>query len=747
MEDETAADADANEAASLMRWLSFYAVQSQERRVSTVRGLLQTAFPDALIASSKTKDDWSDVVTTLESFYEVQLAIDTVKLSTAEDSSDETLRVVLELALGAVVQCEAKATFVRDILKMNDSVQTDLMAVIEKVMAREVPILKSDDAHQENAAKSQQGESAELFSGNEKEDVNETSNSDSRLYLSRNAALQRATRENDILKDENIHLARDLENAGKKLSDTEMANRELVSTIQQLREQLDVDVLRKERSLRALYDKQMHSLQHELDAAKVELRDKTVLTSEVSALRDEVDLLRPLAEKMTKVDSTVARYKAKIDELSGAKERLQRVEDTNAELVKKNLALETEITIAASWQRKLNEAKEENTVVEFRVSELQTLLAREREEHSLIRTELEIAQNSLKETSALNELRGAAEQQLSWVSAECNVFSALTMSGGISEFNPELMQKIARLEYENAELKKQIDGETSARIDTLLDEIEKLSRLKRSFEKKYFDTDRALQSTQHQLRRAKQQLASTITEFQVAVRLQTERQELENAVVVLEAKVILLEKERNHVSTQEQRKRGAKDEILRFSSQLNTQVSLMITELEKVLKENKELQTKCVKCNCSRGSPSRSEIVDSGQKAKKFYLRRIQQLEHEKETVEYKRREILLANAKLIQEQKQLHVKNVCLANEVSRLQESINHWLLRDERRKKKADLSRSQKNATVATCEEANPDEEVQRQQVENEGVTKRTRLLKLQQKSAHEKNLQTEAGSSQT
>ncbi|KAF4317805.1 hypothetical protein BBO99_00005327 [Phytophthora kernoviae] len=66
---------------------------------------------------------------------------------------------------------------------------------------------------------------------------------------------------------------------------------------------------------------------------------------------------------MAKVNLTVAKYKAKIDELSGAKDSLRRVENTNSELVEKNLALETELIKAASWQRKLKQAKEANTVV------------------------------------------------------------------------------------------------------------------------------------------------------------------------------------------------------------------------------------------------------------------------------------------------------------------------------------------------------------------------------------------------
>ncbi|GAB9472430.1 hypothetical protein Gpo141_00009608 [Globisporangium polare] len=161
--------------------------------------------------------------------------------------------------------------------------------------------------------------------------------------------------------------------------------------------------------------------------------------------------------------------------------------------------------------------------------------------------------------------------------------------------------------------------------------------------------------------------------------------QLENSVTRLESKVLLLEKERVHISNQEERKREADEEETTFSSQLNTQVGLVIVELEKLQKEHKELRERVTSCQCHNGADQTN--VDT---AKKYYLDRIRQLELVKQQEEDKRRELLLVNAKLIQEQKQFQTKNGVVQSELQQLREKMNSWLLRDERRRKQEEVMR---------------------------------------------------------
>ncbi|RLN86465.1 hypothetical protein BBJ28_00004706 [Nothophytophthora sp. Chile5] len=950
----------AQQAASVMQWLALYADHQQERRSATLRRLLQQAFPVAE-ANYASMGDWEAVLRTLEGFYETALSVDAARMALVADDAvaekDKALRGVLELSLAAVVQSEEKATFVRDILAMADSAQADLMASIEKVMTQGVAVLAGCGYSGHDADASLEASEAESevleYQESQQQDpkspsTNQVANAHSPLYLSRNAELERVKRENGVLKDEAvsarwIHMALELEDARAKLRRRESESGSLVETIQQLKVQLDTDVQRKERSLRALYDDRIRALQREFDVAKTELHDKTEVASKVPALRDEVDLLRPLADKMAKMETTLAKYKAKIDDLLGAKGSLR----------------------------------------EFRVCELETQLARQENDVTVVGHDLEASQNALQEAKALNvQLQATIDHQLSAAATTGGDNSSFVpaMTGGISEFNPELMQKVVRLEYENSELRKQVKGETSERIEGLLDEIEDLARLKKSFERKYFDTEQLLQATREELKQSRQQvedggvafasvkgdlrrmterrdelrtalddanvhLKNTIGEFEASMRdltltlrnregeltdlrsgfesltrekerlmeqceglsmmredleaelsalcnaetrakldlgarlsrqmeltmmqsedanaewlrlenrrerelqeacqqhedklaavisrmtevvgtksaeieqlkvaLQEERQqhvdaieelktqrdaerseleaatveatkeleryrelhtvpnadwsskekdfiqqldesarlmsekeaksaresealntqikeleessvvmrelyeqqedalkatvrsqlesnqrlvetnqalkvdvarkrsalaELENTTTQLESKVMSLEKVRAHFSTQEERKRDFKDETSSFSSQVHTQLGLVVAELEKVLEENKKLQQNLAGCSCDcRNGPS-----DQPPMAKDGHLSGIRQLEQDKIGEEQKRRELLLVNAKFIQEQKQLQVKNASLATEMQQLNDSIYGWLLRDERRKK---------------------------------------------------------------
>uniref|UniRef100_K3WDE2 Uncharacterized protein n=1 Tax=Globisporangium ultimum (strain ATCC 200006 / CBS 805.95 / DAOM BR144) TaxID=431595 RepID=K3WDE2_GLOUD len=545
---------------------------------------------------------------------------------------------------------------------------------------------------------------------------------------------------------------------------------------------------------------------------------------------------------------------------------------------------------------------------EFRVSELETLLTRQEHELERVRNDWESSQSALHKANALNaQLQETLDHQLRAANTTSgSAQSTDVAAGGISEFNPELMQKIARLEHENQELRKQVNGETAERIDGLLDQIDDLTRLKKSFESRYFDTEQQLQRICEELTHANQvvetlesslsalqsdiksmaenrdmlkaeleearaviddltackqrleikvsdgiqresvmaetnydlqnevgklhitidslqqdfaslreskaqlelthsehlshmgkeinanmteieqlksekeamrlemdkyieqhtvsnaernakesELQDAISQLEASLReeqnkfsveisasneqvkelekattllqaqfknqettltdtikiqldsnhrlmesnrvLKSELQrkttlieKLEDTMTRLESKVVLLEKERAHISSQEEKKREIEEEESSFSSQLNTQVGLVVVELEKLQKEYNELRHRVQSCQCHHGG-SQEHTDDS----KKFYLNRIRQLEQGKHQEEDRRRELLLINAKLTQEQKKFQTKNMMLLTELQQLREKMNTWLLRDERRKKEQETMRRQVQA----------------------------------------------------
>ncbi|KAJ0409031.1 hypothetical protein ATCC90586_000618 [Pythium insidiosum] len=140
------------EAASVVAWFRCYMTRFARshgvstRIVETVVLLLCEAFP-ALYEDVTTSvvrktegDEWKIVLAVLEAFYEVALPVEKQALDKTivlhDDGSDVPAEVIktLEFVLCAVVQCEQKALFVRDIMTMDDAVQVDIMAVIERIM-------------------------------------------------------------------------------------------------------------------------------------------------------------------------------------------------------------------------------------------------------------------------------------------------------------------------------------------------------------------------------------------------------------------------------------------------------------------------------------------------------------------------------------------------------------------------------------------------------------------------------------
>lgn len=109
----------------------------------------------------------------------------------------------------------------------------------------------------------------------------------------------------------------------QQLQRCEAENEALASQIQELTQDRERDLLRKEHSVRALFDDRIHQMQCELEAVTAELQEKTAIANAVPMLRDEIDLLRPTAERIGKMDGKIAKYKAKMEELAAMKDKLR----------------------------------------------------------------------------------------------------------------------------------------------------------------------------------------------------------------------------------------------------------------------------------------------------------------------------------------------------------------------------------------------------------------------------------------
>jgi hypothetical protein len=153
----------------------------------------------------------------------VELGIDRSALNDAMTFDDASLHTAcvntLEYAVSALVQSDSKARFVGDIMTMDDSVQVDIMAVIERVLKHTAsltnnrlpdeedsePTRYEHQSHEHSSGEHHLGTPTRSLSGQTGSFSSPASMaSRSPLHLVTHGEMERLQRANDILKEDNV---------------------------------------------------------------------------------------------------------------------------------------------------------------------------------------------------------------------------------------------------------------------------------------------------------------------------------------------------------------------------------------------------------------------------------------------------------------------------------------------------------------------------------------------------------------
>lgn len=309
-----------------------------------------------------------------------------------------------------------------------------------------------------------------------------------------------------------------------------------------------------------------------------------------------------------------------------------------------------------------------------------------------------LRQSMVDEQSALsknfaNELAAAEEREKHLVREHEATLTAMKrdhsgtisrMTGTIDAKSMALINAVKSLD-EYRQMHSVSNDEWRQREQALEAELEQSQRLLASQEARQAE----LLATLHTQEEKQLRLVETSRALKADVaKKQAHAAKLETAVTRLESKIVLLEKERAHLTRQEERQRNLEIVSATFSAQQNSQIDAVTAELEKLTREHQALQLEMRACRCDRGG---STVVDrdaravllSPEEKKDYYRSRIRHLEQSAQQQDDKRRELLLVNAKLVQEQKQLHIRNSTLTLEIQKLKEKLSRSLLREERRR----------------------------------------------------------------
>jgi protein HOOK3 len=266
----------------------------------------------------------------LDTFYTQQLGIPFFELSEDIDltaiakhkDTDQLLRVV-ELVMGAAVQCSEREKYIGRILGLQEVHQRLLMEFMQNIISR--------------------CERKEETTVEAKEDKKET------------LKLRQEKRALSLQVEE---LQRELAEAGKRVTDLTLENEDLKNKLSDFSKQIQRDTSRNPTGSPSQLSLELEVQLHEKDKLIKEL-NASLSTSmkehaaEVRRLKDEIDVSNDKLLQLSKAESTIEMYRKKLEDFNRIKAKNKELEDIKKELEDK-LAL---IEEGASGQVSLAQAK------------------------------------------------------------------------------------------------------------------------------------------------------------------------------------------------------------------------------------------------------------------------------------------------------------------------------------------------------------------------------------------------------
>lgn len=484
--------------------------------LSHVMHHIDPEYMNLALVNANTAGNWAlkasnlkTLVRAIELFYhdelgqlcEAQEVID-VALVAKHDAPKEVAKLV-ELLLGCAVQCPSKSEYIHPIMQMDATEQASMMHTIEGLMHRFQ--LASPPPH------TSQMHPPHRTSRDSLGFVTHDNESHESLQQQLVTALDKASA---------MELrALDVERAQRELTarlETELADKHtLLATHAALQDERDKLVSERQSTLMRDNHKIQQIVAGEIHALSVQLEDKNdellrtkresaerlmLLEHEVRRQADELDISRSKIAQLGKLEASVAKYKKKLDEMNALRTQVKDLETHNAQYLDKVLDLESTVKTIPALKGMVEKYK--NQVVELETANVEVASTNQVKEQKIRRLQEELdSAMAGKEflENQVDELRGHVanlehqrrhqddedgeemDAALAGDSSRRSTASGDNLipggyesmsrmaSGGTStqadfvlgnDSVASLRERVARLERENAELKRTGGGET-----------------------------------------------------------------------------------------------------------------------------------------------------------------------------------------------------------------------------------------------------------------------------------------------
>ena len=479
--------------------------------------------------------------------------LETIFETTFKRTEYNTAKKMLPLILSAcVTRSSEKEKCIGQIMSLSESAQASLMEIIQEVMEK-FPLSQQDYEDDVNNHSIISNNDNSFISDDEEENSNNNTNSSSssgssstnatklrRLSLlsissistPRNNAgdfsstpctpeskvkARRYKRENIALIEENNALKIHIEHLESQIKNNVSHKTDFNNEKEQIRTKWETKIATMENEMTKKYNSDMLEKSKQIQKLEKKMENQSELLEELKHVKDELECTKAIANKVTKAEANLLKYKKKIDELNNGRKKMKSMEDRIVTLLDRVAKAENKCNEIPILETTLLEYKNDLNESELQNSELRESVKLLKEEIYELKEENK-KQNMMKlntnENDNYNNNNNNNRQQQE-DEEEDEYVVATAQNENVSELNPQIMEKIQKLEFENAKLKESMNQFDSTKFLNLERNLESTTRLKSSFEERYHkikkqlhDTEKSYQETIETIQVEKKQLLS-----------------------------------------------------------------------------------------------------------------------------------------------------------------------------------------------------------------------------------------------
>jgi chromosome segregation ATPase len=238
----------------------------------------------------------------------------------------------------------------------------------------------------------------------------------------------------------------------------------------------------------------------EVSLLKAKVIEVSSQAHETARLLDEIDILKSQVAQVPKLESQIERFKAKLDEAGDLRRAVKDLEAQNQKLIDAKLKAEEEARSLGSLRTQIEQQRK--TILEMETASSEQAVALQRKDFEISTRDAKVKSlqdkvqhykddcEELKRRIAELEEEGALGGGLGGGGGGADGGGGGLHRGGLHEMSSAAtLEKLAQLERENAALKAASAGDTNARVEQLVADLERMTSLRQRFEQQFLEAN------------------------------------------------------------------------------------------------------------------------------------------------------------------------------------------------------------------------------------------------------------------